>query len=83
MRLCIDEMIYRKNESRTKGTQKMNLKSFAKACYKNQTDSFYSYYNYIRALNNDNAEFVRVHDLMNFAFVLGCDINQLLGFPKI
>jgi hypothetical protein len=80
MRLKIDEMIYRKNESRTKGVHKINMKSFARLCYKNQTDNFMSYYNYIRALNDDRAEFVRVHDLMNFAINLNCDINDLIGF---
>jgi hypothetical protein len=82
MRLKIDEMIYRKNESRIKGTPKLSMKGFARLCYKNQTDNFMSYYNYVRALNDDRAEFVRVHDLFNFAFVLGCDINDLTGFPK-
>jgi hypothetical protein len=82
MRLKIDEMIYRYNETRPKGIKKLNLKTFAKVCYKCQTDSFFSYYNYIRLLNNDRAEFVRVHDLTLFAFVLGCDVNQLTGFNK-
>lgn len=82
MRLKIDEMIYRYNENRAKNKPKMNVKTFAKACYKDQTDNFFSYYNYIRALNNDNAEFVRIHDLINFAFILGCDMNDLTGFTE-
>ena len=53
MRLKIDEMIYRHNESWAKGTKKMNMKSFARTCYKIQTDNFMSYYNYMRALNED------------------------------
>jgi len=82
MRLKIDEMLYRHNERRDKGTPKLTTKGFARLCYKNQTDNFMSYYNYIRALNDDRAEFVRVHDLANFALVLNCDINELTGYTK-
>lgn len=82
MRIRIDEMISRYNENRDKKTPKMNLKSFSRNCYKNQTDNFMSYYNYVRALNDDRAEFVRVHDLWNFALNLNCDINNLTGFKK-
>lgn len=80
MRLKIDEMIARKNGNRKTGDSKMNLKTFAGACYKGQTDNFLSYYNYIRNLNDDKADFVRVHDLWNFAIVLGCSINDLTGW---
>ncbi len=82
MRIKIDEMIYNHNQSREKGTPKMNIKSFARLCYKDQTDNFMSYYHYIRKLNDDKAEFVRVHDLYNFALNLDCDVNDLVGFKK-
>jgi hypothetical protein len=82
MRLLIDEMLFKHNHEREKGTPKLTMKGFCRLCYKNQTSDFMSYYQYVRRLNDDRAEFVRVHDLMNFAFVLGCDINQLIGYPK-
>jgi hypothetical protein len=83
MRVKIDEMLARFNEkNRPKGAPKLNMKDLARLCHKNQTDSIDSYYNYIRKLNDDQAEFVRVHDLYNFALTLGCDINELIGFKK-